>query len=294
MRAAASPPGQLRAAAIIAGQSLREAMRRRVLLVVGALTAAFLVLYGIGAHFAFDESSGFQAGTLTVDDRALTGATLLGLAMFAILFLGAVLATFLTMGVVRGDAETGMLQPLVARPASRATILLARLAGAAAVSALYVIGVYAASVAITAAIGAWTPDRPVAVGLLLAAGVVVVTFISLLASVWLSATAQGIAVLMTYGAGLTAGLLGQIGDSLNSPTLERIATVVSWALPFEAIYRDALHALTADTGGFAGLVISLGPFGAGESGGAGLVAWTLIYLAGMAAIAVWGFQRRDL
>ena len=294
MRAAASPPGQLRAAAIIAGQSLREAMRRRVLLVVGALTAAFLVLYGIGAHFAFDESSGFQAGTLTVDDRALTGATLLGLAMFAILFLGAVLATFLTMGVVRGDAETGMLQPLVARPASRATILLARLAGAAAVSALYVIGVYAASVAITAAIGAWTPDRPVAVGLLLAAGVVVVTFISMLASVWLSATAQGIAVLMTYGAGLTAGLLGQIGDSLNSPTLERIATVVSWALPFEAIYRDALHALTADTGGFAGLVISLGPFGAGESGGAGLVAWTLIYLAGMAAIAVWGFQRRDL
>ena len=30
-----------------------------------------------------------------------------GLAMFAILFLGAVLAVFLTLGVVRGDAERG-------------------------------------------------------------------------------------------------------------------------------------------------------------------------------------------
>ena len=36
--------------------------------------------------------------------------------MFATLFLGTVLAIFLTLGVVRGDAERGLLQPLVVRP----------------------------------------------------------------------------------------------------------------------------------------------------------------------------------
>ena len=46
--------------------------------------------------------------------------------MFATLFLGAVLAVFLTIGVVRGDAETGLLQPLVVRPLGRATMLVAR------------------------------------------------------------------------------------------------------------------------------------------------------------------------
>ena len=37
---------------------------------------------------------------------------MLGLGMFAILFLATVLAVFLTLGAVRGDAERGLLQPL--------------------------------------------------------------------------------------------------------------------------------------------------------------------------------------
>jgi Cu-processing system permease protein len=294
MSATTAVPSQGRAAAIIVRHAMHEAVRRRVLLVVTGLTVAFLLLYAVGAHFAFSEDAGFEAGGQNLGDRALTGGTLLGLAMFATLFLGAVLATFLTMGVVRGDAETGMLQPLVARPASRATILLARVGGAAAIAAIYVVTVYVVSVAITAAIGDWTPDRPFVAAGMLALAVVVITAISLLASVWLSATAQGIAVLMTYGAGLTAGLLGQIGESLNSDPLESIAEVVSWILPFEAIYQGALNALTADTGGIAGVVIELGPFGGGHAAGPGLLVWTALYLVGVSALAVWGFRRRDL
>ncbi len=293
-RVQVTPPSQARAAAIIVGHAVQEAVRRRVLLVVGGLTLAFLLLYAVGVHFAFEETSGFSAGSITIRDRALTGATMLGLGMFATLFLGAVLATFLTMGVVRGDAETGMLQPLIARPSSRSTILLGRIAGAAMISAVYVVLVYLVTVAVTAAIGDWTPDQVVGAGALLAAAVVVVVFISALSSVFLTSTAQGIAVLMIYGGGLTAGLLGQIGDSLDSDSLVDISKAVSWALPFEAIYQSAIHALTASTGGTAGLVINLGPFGGGQDGGAGLVVWTLVYLGAVAGLAVWGFKRRDL
>ena len=287
------PPGQLRAGAIVAALALREAVRRRVLLVVSILTAAFLALYGIGTHFAFKESAGF-AGQMSLDDRALTGATLLGLAMFVILFLGAVLATFLTIGIVRGGAETGMLQPLVARPPSRTTIVLARATGAAAVSAAFVVGVFLLSLVITWVIGDWTPDRPLAAAALLAAAVVTIVFISTLASVWMGATAQGIAVLMAYGAGLTAGLLAQIGEGLDSDRLERVGVIAAWVLPFEAIYQDALHALTADTGGITGLVVSLGPFGGARSGGTGLALWAVAYVILLAAGAAWGFRRRDL
>ena len=52
--------------------------------------------------------------------------------MFATLFLGVVLAVFLTLGVVSGDAERGLLQPLVVRPVGRATLLLSRFLGAGA------------------------------------------------------------------------------------------------------------------------------------------------------------------
>ena len=233
-----------------------------VLLVVRGTDRAFLVLYALGAAFASRRRATSRAtASLRASTTGPERATLEGLATFATLFLGAILATCLTMGVVRGDAETGMLQPLIARPAARSTVLLARTAGAAAVAAGYVIVVYAASVVITSATGGWTPDNPIAAGVLLALAVVTVTCISLLASVWLASTAQGIAVLMIYGGGITAGVLGQIGDALGSDSLERVSVVTSWVLPFEAIYQSALYELTADTVGLTGFALSLGPFG---------------------------------
>ena len=47
-------------------------------------------------------------------------------------------------------------------------------------------------------------------------GVAIIAALSLAGSVYLSATANGIAVFMVFGAGLVAGLLGQIGEALNS------------------------------------------------------------------------------
>ena len=108
-------------ARVIVGVTLRECLRRRVLVVVVLLTIAFLALYSVATHFAFStiNTARVQQGTTFVDAKALAGATLLGLAMFATLFLGAVLAVFLTFNVISGDAEQGLLQPIVVRPIGR-------------------------------------------------------------------------------------------------------------------------------------------------------------------------------
>ena len=103
--------------------------------------------------------------------------------MFATLFLGAVLAVFMTVGVVRGDAETGLLQPLVVRPLGRGTMLVARWAGAAVAAAAYVVIVYAACLALTAAFGDWSPDHVILPGATLAGAVVIIAALSTLASV---------------------------------------------------------------------------------------------------------------
>src|SRR4051812_50104755 len=86
----------------------------------------------------------------------------MGLAMFATLFLGIVLAVFLTLGVISGDAERGLLQPLVVRPIGRGSLLLARFAGAAGVAGVYVLVVYFAAMSITGVAGDWWPGRIVA------------------------------------------------------------------------------------------------------------------------------------
>jgi Cu-processing system permease protein len=274
----------------IAAYALRESTRRRVFVVVLILTLAFLGLYALGTEAAFDS---IDTGT-EIDDEVLTGSTLFGLAMFTTLFLGCVLAVFLTLGAVRGDAERGLLQPLVVRPVGRTELLAGRFAAAAGVCGAYVAAVYTAAMLITAAAGGWWPDHVVSPGLGLVAGVILIAGLALLGSIFLSANANGIAVFMAFGAGLAAGLLGQIGDALSVETLEDVAKVASWLLPFEALYQAGLNSLTEDERGATGVIVRLGPFGGAQEGGPLLWLWSTVYLALLAVGARVGFARRDL
>jgi ABC-type transport system involved in multi-copper enzyme maturation permease subunit len=279
----------------IAGYGFREAVRRKVFAVVVVLTAIFLTLFWLANHYVFTRLSTISPpADVNVDTRTFAGAFLLGLAMFATLFLGVVLAVFLTLGVVSGDAERGLLQPLVVRPIGRSTLLLARFLGAAAVCIVYVLAVYGIALTIIDVTGHWTPAAKVAPGLELAGGVVIVIALSILGSVVLSSTANGIAVFMLFGAGLTAGLLGTIGHALNSHAIQHASKLAAWALPFEALYQDGLRLISSNASGLTGFLLQLGPFGGAYVHGWGIRVWSAGYLCVALGLALLLFSRRDL
>jgi Cu-processing system permease protein len=118
--------------------------------------------------------------------------------------------------------------------------------------------------------------------------------LSLLGSVALSSTANGIMVFMLFGAGLIAGLLGTIGHALNSHAVKHASTIAAWALPFEALYQDALRMITERASGLTGFLLQLGPFGGAYVHGWGIRAWSLAYLVAVGAVALYAFSRRDL
>jgi Cu-processing system permease protein len=278
----------------IARYSIGEALRRRVFVIIVVLTAAFLALYGLGSKAVFDEVSNSNVGTELIKETTAAGGTLVGLGMFVTLFLGVVLAVFMTMSTARGDAERGVLQPLVVRPVGRHAVLLGRLAAASSVAAIYAIVVFALLVLITWVVGDWTPDHVITPALSLAGALAIVTCLSVLGSIYLSTTANGIAIFMIFGAGLTAGLLGQIGEALDSDRLESISRTASHILPFEALYQAGLNELTSNTTGFTKVAIDLGPFGGAEAIGAGTLLWTAFYAAAAVVVAMLGFTRSDL
>ena len=288
----------MRGAVIVAGYAMQESVRRRVFPVVLVLTGAFLGLYGLGTYKAYQSIDPFSTESLDggalVDTQVLFSDTLFGLSIFAVLFLGTVLAIFLTHAVVRGDAERGLLQPLVVRPVGRAALLAGRFGAAALVCAVYVVLVYTASLLITHWVTGWWPDQIFLPAIELAVAIAVIVAISLFGSIVLSAIANGIAIFMVFGAGLVAGLLGQIGEALNSDSLNTIANVASWALPFEALYQDALNRITADTAGFTKAALSLGPFGGAQPAGAWLWPYVVGYMAVLGLIGLWAFNRKDL
>jgi hypothetical protein len=128
----------------------------------------------------------------------------------------------------------------------------------------------------------------------LAGAAVVIAALGLLGSVLLSTPANGIAIFMVFGAGLTAGLLGQIGEALQSHTLDTLGSAGSWILPFEALYQNGLAALTADVEGTTEAIVQLGPFGGAQDASALLWPYAIAYVAVVAVVAAALFRRRDL
>jgi Cu-processing system permease protein len=280
---------------VIVGYVLREALRRRVFAVVLLLTAVFLVLFWVANHYVHRELHKLVVPQdVPVDARTFASAFLTGLALFATMFLGVVLAIFLTLGAVRGDAERGLLQPLVVRPVGRTTFLFARFLGAIAVTVPYVVAVDLIAVVITGLTMHWWPDRIVTPPLEIAGAVAVMTALSLLGSIFLSSTANGIAIFMLFGAGLVAGLLGTIGHAIGSTAIKHASTVASYVTPFEALYQDALRQLTASTNGLTGFLLRLGPFGGAYVHGWPVRIWAAAFLCLVCAAAIAAFRTRDL
>jgi Cu-processing system permease protein len=280
---------------VIVGYVLREALRRRVFAVVLFLTAVFLVLFWLANHYVHNELARLQVPRdVPVDARTFASAFLTGMALFATMFLGVVLAIFLTLGAVRGDAERGLLQPLVVRPVGRSTFLIARFLGAISVTVPYVIAVDLIAVVITGLTMHWWPDRIATPALEIAAAVAVVTALSLLGSIFLSSTANGIAIFMLFGAGLVAGLLGTIGHAIGSHAIKHASTIAAYLTPFEALYQDALRQLTESTSGLTGFLLQLGPFGGAYVHGWPVRLWAFGFLLLVGAVALSSFRSRDL
>jgi hypothetical protein len=76
--------------------------------------------------------------------------------------------------------------------------------------------------------------------------------------------------------------------------LTTASKIISWIVPFEALYQNGLHALTADIGGAAGVIVQLGPFGGATSVGAAIWPWAVAWATGVMALAALAFGRRDL
>ena len=148
---------------------------------------------------------------------------------------------------------------------------------------------------ITGLIGGWWPDRSCSPGLELAVAVVIVVALSLLGSVFLSATANGIAVFMVFGGGLVAGLLGpdRPGDRLGHAALDRplgvLGAPVRGALPGRAardhLGDDRLRRASRS---------SSGRSAARTAAASASSLWAVAYLLLVGAAGLAAFARRDL
>ena len=277
----------------IAGLTLREAVRRRVVWALLGLTVVLMVLsaWGFSRLVGLDT----ELGTMTSGEARLVASVLLNLIMFGMSLIAAIGTAFLAGPTVAGAVESGQALALLARPVRRSSVLFGKWLGLVAFGCGFVVLAGLAQILVVGAtVGYWPPSPAAGLALLAAETVVLLTLALLLSSV-ISPMASGIVAVGLFGATWIAGVVGGLGAALGNEGVERVGAVSRVLLPTDGLWRGAMNAFQDP--------IALPQMGAGEAGFPFLsdsaltpayLAWAAVWVAVIWGLTALSFQRRDI
>jgi ABC-type transport system involved in multi-copper enzyme maturation permease subunit len=277
----------------VAGLTLREAARRRVVWALLALTVVLLALSAWG----FSKLVGLDSdvGTLTTGEARLVSSLLLNLIMFGFSLIAAIGTAFLAGPTLAGEVESGQALAILARPVRRSAVLFGKWLGLIAFGAGYVVLAGLGEILVVrATVGYWPPSPAAGLALLAGQTVVLLTLALLLSSV-ISPMASGIVAVGLFGATWVAGVVGGIGGALGNEGVERVGTVSRVILPTDGLWRGAMNAFQDPLA-----LVQMGP---GEGGfpflsqGAlapAYLVWAAVWIAVIWGLTALSFQRRDV
>jgi ABC-type transport system involved in multi-copper enzyme maturation permease subunit len=277
----------------VAGLTLREASRRRVVWALAALTVVLLALSAWG----FSKLVGLNSdlGTMTSGEARLVASILLNLIMFGMSLIAAIGTAFLAGPTLAGEVESGQVLAILARPVRRSHVLLGKWLGLVTFGCGYVLlAGLAQFVVVRVTVGYWPPD-PVAGLALLAGETVVLLTLALLLSSVISPMASGIVAVGLFGATWVAGIVGALGASLGNAGVERVGTVSRILLPTDGLWRGAMNAFQDP-----GALLQMGqgqqgfPFLSPDALAPAYLVWAAAWVAVIWGLTALSFQRRDV
>ncbi len=277
----------------VAGLTLLEARRRKVVWALAGLTVLLLVLNGWG--FAKLPGLHTDRGTLTSGEAQLIAAQLLNLVMFTVSLIVALGTAFLAGPTLSGEVESGVALAVVARPIRRSSVLLGKWLGLVAFATAYVVVAGTLEFLVVRWTVGYQPPQPVIALALLSAEAVVLLSLALLLSSLLSPLASGVVAVGVFGAAWVAGVVGGVGAAVGNDSVARIGSVAQVVLPTDGLWHGAMHALQVP-----GVLSELGvgavadPFVATAALTPAYLLWAGVWLGLVLALCVTTFARRDI
>lgn len=268
--------------------TIREAVRKRLVMLVLLLTLGFLGLYGWGVHQVL---RGTRAGEAALY-RAGEAAALLSVGLYFASFLTAFLTIVMTSGAIAGEVELGTVYAVLARPISRRDFVLGKFCGYLLLSLVYGSGLYLAVLALVRPyLPVFSEDVLASLGIFLLQPLTLAA-LTVAVSSCLSTLNTGVLMVSLYGLGIVGGMLEQIGMGLRQPALVNIGILSSLIMPADAIYRKAGITLFATLRRLVNLAGN--PFLGGSEPSAAMLLYTVIYALAVLGFAIYTFEKRDI
>jgi ABC-type transport system involved in multi-copper enzyme maturation permease subunit len=282
---------------IIAGTTLREGVRRRLLPALGGLSLVAVLLTAWG-YAQLPNLAGGNGPPLPASQFRTIASQLLILVMFMFSFVLALAGVFAAAPSVAGELETGEALAVVARPIRRSSILLGKWLALALVIIAYAFAATACEFVAVSVTTGYLPSHPVSAAAYLAAVGLVTLTLAIALSTRLPPVTTGIIAMLLFGLAWLAGVVGGIGSVFNDPITTQIGAVSRFVLPTDGLWRGAIYSLEPASvligGALAGPQIAAFPFYASSPPALAYLAWCILWVAGMLGLAVASFSRRDL
>jgi ABC-type transport system involved in multi-copper enzyme maturation permease subunit len=288
-----APPRAWRTVTTVAGLTLKEAARKRV---VWALLALSCLLLGLSA-WGFSQLTGMDTsyGQLTSAMSRVIASQLLNLVMFGMSMVVALGTAFLAGPTLGGEIESGVSLAMFARPVRRWHVLLGKWLGLVVFGCAYMTVVGLSQFVVVHVTVSYWPPHPWEALLLLGGETTVLLTLAMLLSSLISPLASGITTVGLFGATWVAGVVGSIGIALDNDKLQRIATVAQVLLPTDGLWQGAMHAIQ-DTQSLLllGQDMRGSPFLSAGAPSAVYLLWAVVWTVLVWLLCALLVQRRDL
>ncbi len=280
---------------LIARLTFDEAFRRKMVMAVLFLSAAFLALYAFGFSILHDDLHEFDDQRAGVPNQELPyevqASAMVLLGLYTVNFLAGIMTIFAAVGAISSEIEAGTLHAIIPKPLARWEIIAGKYLGFFAMIAVYLSLMVAGVVVVSRVVGDYTPPNiPHGLALMILVSGILLS-LTMLGSAIFSTMANGVIVFMLYGMAVTGGLVEQIGNAIDNDTMVTIGILTSVVVPSDAIWKLASYVVQPDV---AVNMLGPNPFGTAAPPSEIAVRYAIVYCAALVAASMLVFRRRDI
>ena len=272
---------------VIAKLTIKEAIRRRIVLVGVVLGIVLLGFHAAG--FGFIKAQIETSGSQSAVNRTEFYNFLTMSGFYAVNFLALMLVGLMSANALAGEINSGAVQTMAVKPVRRVEIVFGKWLGLALLGAGYLLLMMGGMCLSVWLQTRYLPPNILTSVLLVYLDVLLIETVALAGSSRLSTLATGGLIFGLFGVAFVGGWVEQIGSFLESQSAVELGILSSLVFPGEAVWRRAAYLMSTNLIRMIG-----GPFISNSVPSPMMVVYAVVYLIAAFLLGAWLFSRRDL
>jgi ABC-type transport system involved in multi-copper enzyme maturation permease subunit len=272
---------------ILAGVTLREAARRKILWTALLAAVLLLAIFAVALRFQVAE---FEGRPMSPFVRYQVESGMLMVGLYTCDLLAVVMTILTSIDTLAGEISSGTIHAIATKPIARWQILAGKFLGFAAMVTVYVAITFWSTVAVAFAVTGVLPEHPVHGMVLIVVECLVALSVTFLLGTRFSTLTCGVLALGLEGVAFMGGWLEQVSGFSQSTQIVRLGVVSSLMMPTESLWRRAAYEMQTPLAGS----LSFSPFANVSIPSVTAVVYAGGYFVFILAAAMVSLNQRDL